>query len=153
MRNKNHILERGETMLDASHIKTGVKVATWKEAVRAAGQILVEAGSCTQEYIDAMIAAVCELGPYIVITPHVALAHARPSSEVIQADMSLVVLDEAVEFGSAANDPVKLVFAFCATDNESHLEQLGKLAANLTPETINKLSAANDTADVIKILN
>lgn len=139
-------------MLNASHVKTGVKVATWKEAIKAAGEILVEVGSCTVEYINAMIVAVEELGPYIVITPHVALAHARPSSQVNQADMSLVVLDEAVEFGSAANDPVKLVFAFCATDDESHLQQLGKLAANLNPETINKLSDARAVEEVIKIL-
>ena len=139
-------------MLDVSHIKTGVKVATWKEAIKAAGEILVEVGSCTAEYISAMIAAVEELGPYIVITPHVALAHARPSSQVNQADMSLVVLDEAVEFGSASNDPVKLVFAFCATDNESHLEQLGKLAASLNPETIDRLSEVKAVDEVLAIL-
>ena len=140
-------------MLDASHVKTGVKVATWKEAIRAAGEILVEAGSCSVEYINAMIAAVEELGPYIVITPHVALAHARPSSQVNQADMSLVVLDEAVEFGSVANDPVKLVFAFCATDNEGHLEQLCKLAENLDPEKVSKLSEARAVEEIIEILN
>ena len=140
-------------MLAASHIKVGVKVTTWEEAIRAAGELLVDARSCTAEYIKAMIAAVEELGPYIVITPHVALAHARPSSHVNQTDMSLVVLDKAVAFGSAANDPVKLVFAFCAVDDEGHLQQLSKLAANLNPETINKLSATESVSDVIKILN
>jgi len=139
-------------MLDASHVKTGIKVTTWKDAIIAAGEILVEAGSCTMEYVNAMIAAVEELGPYIVITPHVALAHARPSSQVYKSDMSLVVLDEAVEFGSVANDPVKLVFAFCAKDDEGHLQQLGKLAENLDPETIGKLSETGTVSEVIEIL-
>ena len=139
-------------MLDASHVKTGVQVATWKEAIKAAGEILVEVGSCTMEYVNSMIAAVVELGPYIVITPHVALAHARPSSQVKRADMSLVVLDEAVEFGSIANDPVKLVFAFCATDDEGHLQQLSKLAENLDPTTVDKLSGAGAVNEVIEIL-
>jgi len=139
-------------MLDASHVKTSVKVATWKEAIKAAGEILVEVGSCTVEYVDAMVAAVEELGPYIVITPHVALAHARPSSQVNQADMSLVVLDEVVEFGSGANDPVKLVFAFCATDDESHLQQLGKLAEILDPKIVDKLAGARVASEVMEIL-
>ena len=153
MMKMNHKLkERGESMLEASHIKTGVKVATWKEAIKEAGQILVEAHSCTVEYIHAMIAAVEELGPYIVMTPHVALAHARPSPQVNQADMSLVVLDEAIEFGSVANDPVKLVFAFCAVDNESHLGLLGKLAKILNPETINRLREVKVASEAIKIL-
>jgi len=140
-------------MLDVSHIKTGIRVATWKEAIKAAGEVLVEVGSCTMEYVNAMISAVEDLGPYIVIAPQVALAHARPSSAVNQADMSLVVLDEAVEFGSVANDPVKLVFAFCATDDTSHLQQLSQLAENLNPETINKLSKVNTVEEVFKILN
>ena len=139
-------------MLKASHVKTGVKVATWKEAITAAGEILVDARSCTVEYIDAMIAAVFELGPYIVITPHVALAHARPSPQVKKADMSLVVLDEAIEFGSA-NDPVKLVFAFCATNDEGHLEQLVKLAGNLDPEKVRRLSEAVAVSEVLEILD
>jgi len=139
-------------MLEASHIRTGVKAKTWKEAIKAAGEVLVEACSCTTEYIHAMIAAVEELGPYIVITPHVALAHARPSPAINQADMSLVVLDEAVEFGSEANDPVKLVFAFCATDDASHLQQLSKLAEKLNPETINRLSEVEAVEEVIEIL-
>ena len=140
-------------MLSVSHIRTGVKVDTWKEAIKAAGQILVDARSCTTLYTDAMITSIEELGPYIVITPHVALAHARPSAQVNQADMSLVVLAEPVEFGSVANDPVKLVFAFCATDDKSHLQQLGELATSLNPQTINQLSKANSTDEVIKILN
>lgn len=139
-------------MLDASHIKTGVQVATWKEAIKAAGVLLVEARSCTSGYVEAMITSVEELGPYIVITPSVALAHARPNHHVHQADMSLVVLDEAVAFGSASNDPVKLVFAFCATDDKSHLEQLSKLASILNPETINQLAEVEDAREAIKIL-
>jgi len=139
-------------MLKESRIKTGVKVATWQEAIKVAGDILVNVGSCTDDYVEAMIASVEDLGPYIVITPHVALAHARPSPQVNRADMSLVVLDQAVEFGSDANDPVKLVFAFCATDDEGHLEQLGKLATHLNPETIRKLSEAKGVDDVIALL-
>ena len=147
------MIERGDVVLNPNNIKTGIKVSDWREAIRAAGDILVDVGSCETGYVDAMVSSVEELGPYIVITPHVALAHARPSADVKIADMSLVVLDEAVEFGSEANDPVKLVFAFCATDNESHLEKLGSLAKNLNPDTINELLNAKGVDEVLAILS
>ena len=139
-------------MLDANHVKIGINVATWKEAIESAGEILIDVGSCSVEYVREMIAAVEELGPYIVITPHVAIAHARPGLQVNRSDMSLVVLDEGVEFGSVGNDPVKLVFAFCATDDEGHLQQLGKLAENLNPETVTKLSEAGSVEEIIETL-
>jgi len=36
--------------------------------------------------------------------------------------MSLVRLASPIEFGSEANDPVDLVFAFGAVDKEAHLQ-------------------------------
>jgi PTS system ascorbate-specific IIA component len=139
-------------MLEASHIRTGIKVGDWQEAIKAAGELLIEAGSCTMEYVEAMIDSVKELGPYIVITPHVALAHSRPSEAVNRSDMSLVVLEDAVKFNHDANDPVKLVFAFCAKDSGEHLKQLEKLALNLNPETVSALSNALSVEEVLEIL-
>lgn len=138
--------------MEESHIKINVKASTWEEAIKAAGGILVEVGASDDAYVLAMVDAVKELGPYIVITPHVALAHARPSKSVYRPEMSLAILEEPVEFGSAANDPVKLVFAFCATDDASHLEQLGHLANKLNPEAIEKLMVATSKEDVLNIL-
>jgi len=48
--------------------------------------------------------------------------------------MSLVRLASPVEFGSEANDPVDLVFAFGAVDKEAHLQALRELATFLQKE-------------------
>lgn len=48
----------------------------WRAAVRAAGALLVEAGVTAPAHTDAMIATVDAHGPYIVITPGLALPHA-----------------------------------------------------------------------------
>jgi len=140
-------------MLDESRIRTGIKVNSWQDAIRSAGEILVAAKSCKPSYVDAMVDAVLELGPYIVITPHVALAHARPSSHVIKADMSLAILEKGVDFNSVANDPVKVVFAFCATNTEAHLQHLQSLATKLNPEIIAQLSTAKSVKEVVTILS
>ena len=146
------MIERGDKVLDPRNVKVDVQANDWRAAIRAAGEILVAANSCEPEYVDAMVKSVEELGPYIVITPYVALAHARPTVSIKRADMSLAVLREAVEFGSEANDPVKLVFAFCANDNESHLQHLGNLATKLNPETIEQLSNVKGVDEVLAIL-
>ena len=97
-----------EEVIPLSNFRVGVKAETWQEAVQAAGQVLLDCGSITQQYIDEMIQAVYDLGPYMVLMPGFALAHAEPSPAVLKDDMSLILLDKPVEFHSE-NDPVTIV--------------------------------------------
>ena len=112
-------------------IRIKVPAATWQEAVWAAGDLLVQGGKCTPAYIQAMIDAVNTLGPYMVLAPGLALAHARPESGVLQMGLSLVTLATPVEFGSEDNDPVSLVVAFGGVDHSSHIGMLSELATFL----------------------
>ena len=83
--------------------------ADWRAAVRLAGDALVDSGCTTAEYTEAMLRLVETHGPYIVIAPGLALAHARPGPEVRHDGLSVVTLAEPVEFGHAHNDPVSVV--------------------------------------------
>lgn len=100
---------------------------SWEEAVRICGELMLSLGSVEEGYISAMTDAIRELGPYIVIAPHIAFAHAASGKYVIKNDMVLVVFKEPVIFGSG-NDPVHLMFGLCATEPESHVELLQQLA-------------------------
>ena len=53
------------------------EAGSWEEAVRLAGGLLERQGHIDPSYTEAMVNMVKELGPYIVIMPGVALAHAR----------------------------------------------------------------------------
>ena len=109
------------------------------EAIVASGQLLVASGRVTPVYVEQMLAAVEEFGPYIVIAPGIALAHARPSEAVLSSGLSLAVLAQPVEFGSH-NDPVRLVFGLAAIDHEQHLGVLSALAERLSePQYVNNL--------------
>lgn len=112
----------------AEAVRSGVSCADWREAVRAAGDLLVATGAATEQYVDAIVRAVEELGPYIVLAPGIALAHARPEDGGTAVGFSLVKLADPVEFGAAENDPVDLVFAFATPDKEQHVTALSKLA-------------------------
>lgn len=119
------------------------------EAIAKSGELLVTSGRATEAYTAEMLRAVEEHGPYIVIAPGIALAHGRPSAEVLDTGISLVTLAEPVVFGHATNDPVRLVIGLAAFDHNSHLGLMRELAIALGSEaTVNSLLNAVQTEDV-----
>lgn len=115
-------------------VRLNVEADGWETAVRKAGELLVDTKKCSPEYVDAMVRTVQELGPYMVIAPGLALAHARPEDGTLEIGLSLVTLKEPVCFGSASNDPVKVVISFCAVNKEDHIGMLKELAGFLRLE-------------------
>jgi PTS system ascorbate-specific IIA component len=123
-------------------LAVAVSAADREQAIRASGELLVSSGRVTSAYVEQMLAAVEEFGPYIVIAPGIALAHARPSEAVLETGLSLAVLDAPVDFGSH-NDPVRLVFGLAALDHDSHIGVLAALAERLSNEEfVNNLITA-----------
>lgn len=114
--------------LSPDRVRVHVTVDDWPDAVRAAGGLLVHAGLCKPRYVDAMINAIRQMGPYMVLAPGLALIHARPKDGVTAIGMSLVTLDPPVDFGSEHNDPVSLVIAFGAMEKKRHMDMLQELA-------------------------
>lgn len=115
-------------MISRKTIALDVEARNWEEAVKIAGNLLVDAGSVEPRYVIAMIESVKQLGPYVVIAPGVAMPHARPEDGVHEPCMSLVTLKQPVAFGNKNNDPVKIVFSFGTVDKKKHIEALTKLA-------------------------
>lgn len=122
--------------LPEGSIVTRARASDWRDAVRAAGDVLVATGATDDAYTDAMIRGIEDLGPYVVIAPGFALPHARPSEAVHRAAISWVGLAEPVEFGSADNDPVRLVVALAAPDPKAHVAIMSELASVLTQEDL-----------------
>lgn len=114
-------------LLKEGNVRAKVQVATWEEAGRAAGQLLVDSEGVKPEYIEAILDSVRKYGPYIVLVPGVALFHARPQDGVNRVCMSLITLKEGVNFNAGNKDPVKLVFAFGAVDQKAHVAALREL--------------------------
>ena len=111
------------------------RAVDWRECFQLAGNALVASRRVTETYIQEMIDAFEELGPYMVIAPGIALAHARPSKSVLETGLSLVTLSEPVVFGSINNDPVRLVIGLSAVDHDSHIDLMAALSELLMNET------------------
>ena len=112
-------------------IAIDVDASSREEAINSVGQLLVASSRATPEYSQQMLDALDEFGPYFVLAPGIAIAHARPSSAVLTSGLALARLRTPIEFGSEHNDPVSLVFGLCAIDHEGHLDVLAELAMYL----------------------
>lgn len=122
-------------------------------AIELAGELLVASGKATKEYVASMLEAVEKFGPYIVIAPGIALAHGKPSEDVIETGLSLLVLENAIEFQHSQNDPVQLVFGLAATDHESHIELMSELAQFLSDQdSVNSLLTCSDSEQIRLLL-
>lgn len=140
------------SIIAKENLRVGVKAADWREAIRMAGSVLEQAGSITPEYTESMVKAVEELGPYIVIMPGFAIAHAAPSPAVHKEDLALITLAEPVSFGSP-NDPVNLMLCVACIDRESHVRALSAVAEVLCGDGVmDKLAAAASVEELEAIL-
>jgi PTS system ascorbate-specific IIA component len=83
-----------------------------------------------------------ENGPYIVLAPGIALAHARPEDGAVALALCAVTLASPVAFGHPSNDPVDVVLAFASPDRNAHLGLLAALARHLASGLPEQLRAA-----------
>lgn len=100
----------------------------WRQAITCAGELLERAGCIEHSYTEHMVELVQQMGPYIVVMPGVALAHARPQGDVHKNSIAMVTATEGVSFGNPANDPVYTIFAIAARTDEEHLELFQEVA-------------------------
>jgi PTS system ascorbate-specific IIA component len=135
-------------------ISVRATASNWKQAIELAGDALVTSQRTTTQYTEAMVQAFEELGPYMVIAPGIALAHARPSEAVLGTGLSLITLSEPVVFGSEANDPVRLVIGLAAVDHDNHIDLMAALSYLLMDVMkVNMLLQAENVEQVRELLS
>ncbi|MFZ0475190.1 MAG: BglG family transcription antiterminator [Halobacillus sp.] len=141
-------------LLTKKTIQLKDQVPSWEEAIKTAAQPLIDQESIHEEYVQAMIDTVHELGPYVVIAPGIAIPHARPEAGVERLGMSFLRLKEPVYFSEKEKHRAQLVIVLAAIDNQTHLKALAQLTELLSNEdNVDKLIAADDQETVLEIIN
>jgi PTS system ascorbate-specific IIA component len=131
----------------------GATPGDWREAVALAGHALSQAGAATPGYTAEMVRMIDEHGPYIVVAPGLALAHARPGPEVLADGLSVVTLGSPVEFGHPYNDPVQVVLGLAISTSERHLQAIAQLANVFNDsDAVARLAEAGSADEVRGIL-
>lgn len=136
--------------LPESAIVIGAHAADWRAAVTLAGDALAASGAARPEYSQEMIRMIDEHGPYVVIAPGLALAHARPGPEVLADGLSVVTLAEPVSFGHPYNDPVKVILGLAILTADRHLAVVAAVANIFNDSTAIADLAAAETAERVQ---
>lgn len=140
-------------ILTPERVEANISVRGWEEAVRKVGELLVATGGVKEEYVDAMIDTVNELGPYIVIAPGIAMPHARPEDGVLEPCMAILTLEPPVDFGNPDNDPVRVVIAFGGVDDKQHVDALREMAQVLSDiSNVEALTRAKEASDILSVM-
>ena len=141
-------------LLKSRNIAVSVKAADWREVVDETGKLLLKAEQIEEKYIEAMKQSIVDNGPYVVIGEGIALLHARPEDGVKENCLSLITLEDPVEFGNENNDPVKIAFAFGTVDNDKHVKTISELSVVLMEESavdkIAEMGSAEEILDYIE---
>lgn len=138
--------------LKKENILTEVVALDWVEAVNKTGNLMVKLKLITPAYTIAMIETINKFGAYSVITPGVALPHARPEAGSLKIGLVLLKLKKPVNFGSP-NDPVGLLFGFSAIDKSSHSSLLKELATLLSDScALNQLKIARNKKEILSLI-
>ncbi|MBA4602457.1 BglG family transcription antiterminator [Thermoactinomyces mirandus] len=126
-------------------IKIREQAAGWKEAVSNGADLLLQKGYIKETYRNRIIRNLEEYGPYMSVAPGVVLAHAGPDDGVVENSMSLVTLENGVDFHDRFSVPVSVIITLALKETHGHLntaEEIIKLAnnQNLVDRIIHSLS-------------
>ena len=138
--------------LTADAIELRADAADWRAAVAVAGRVLSRIGAATDAYGAEMVRMIEEHGPYVVIAPGLALAHARPGPEVRADGLAIVTLATPVSFGHPHNDPVSVVLAIAIKHADEHLAAVAGLANVFNDSTAIAQLAEATSVDAVRAI-
>ena len=131
-------------------IKLNQPSVTKEEAIRRAGELLVERGCVEPAYIDAMLEREKLVSTYMgmgIAIPH---GTAQAKGTVKKTAITMLQYPDGVDFG---DEKAQLVFGIAGIGDE-HLDLLGKISMALDDaETLEKMKTTNDVDWILKTLS
>lgn len=139
-------------LLTADRIQFTDDSLDWRAAVRLASAPLIEDGSITQNYVRAMIDSIETTGPYIVLTPGVALPHARPFEGAKKLAMAMLCSKKRIYFNEEKYANILVVLS--SVDGHSHINALVHLSNMFSEEeALEKFIQAQTVEEVVELLH
>ena len=131
-------------------IKLNQPSVSKEEAIRRAGELLVERGAVEPSYIDAMLERERLVSTYMgmgIAIPH---GTAQAKGTVKKTAITMLQYPEGVDFG---DEKAQLVFGIAGIGDE-HLDLLGKIAGCLDDaEVLEKMKTTDDVDWILKTLS
>lgn len=129
-------------MLHKDNIRIGLASVTKEEAIKMAGQILVDGGYVEPEYIDAMLLREEDLSTYIGNGTAIPHGVNEAKKRIKKTGISILQFPDGIDYGE---EKVYLMIGIAGVGNE-HLTILSNLAEILEDE--NKVKDLTTTEDI-----
>ncbi len=134
-----------------NHLQVLPAPQSWKQALRQASQPLLDDGSIEEDYINTMIHLTETLGPYMIMTEEVMIAHAKPEEGVNCLGLALALFEEPVDF---LGKPVRFLFVLGAIDQSAHFPLLKEIRTLFKKaESRKRLATAQTIAELSELLS
>ena len=137
-------------VLTQSHIKVPGAARSKDDAIREAGQLLVDAGAVSPAYVDAMFEREKSVSTYM--GNYLAIPHGTNEAKdtISRSAISVVRYDEPIDWNG---NEVRFAVGIAGVEN-GHLEILGKIAIVFSDsDEVQKLLAAGSADELYQLLS
>ncbi|EHR0799988.1 PTS mannitol transporter subunit IICBA [Vibrio parahaemolyticus] len=139
--------------IQRENIHLGLKAANKEEAIRFAGNKLVELGYAEPEYVDAMFEREALVPTYLgesIAVPH---GTVEAKDRVKKTGIVICQYPSGIQFTEDDDDVAKLVIGIAAK-NDEHIQVITTITNALDEqEAIEKLTSTNDVEEILNILS
>lgn len=147
-----------ESLIENNSVKLNQKVANWEEAIKLGTDMLIASGAIEPRYHDAIVNKIKEMGPYIVLSPGLAMPHARPEEGVKKTAFGLVTLAEPVDL---EGEEIQVLVTLAGSDSDVHMQGIMEITqafedADPDSETgvdLNKFLACKTAEEVYAVID
>lgn len=108
--------------LKDSHIQCVNSQVSWEEAIQISAQPLLDDGSISNDYVNAIINDQKNKGLYMFLADDLVLAHSAIENGVNRLDVSMCTFKEPVSFLNGKK--AKIIIVLCAEDKTKHIHVL-----------------------------
>jgi mannitol/fructose-specific phosphotransferase system IIA component len=139
-----------QQILAPGSVRLGLPSVTKEEAIRLCGEVLVQAGAATPDYIDGMFAREEQVSTYL--GEGVAIPHGTNEARqfITAAALGFLQFPDGIDWDG---NQVKLCIPIASASDE-HLEILSSLAGVLMePEAAERLRSTTSVPEVLELLN
>ncbi len=137
-------------VINANGVKLNLPSVTKEEAIRKAGELLVEQGCVEPSYIDAMLDREKLITTYMGMGLAIPHGTAQAKGTVKKTGIVFTQYPDGVQFG---DEKAQLVIGIAGVGDE-HIDMLGKIATALDDEEVlNKMKTTDDVDWIMSILS
>jgi len=137
-------------VLDLDRIKLSGDATTRDDAIREVGKLLVDSGSVTQAYADAMFEREASVSTYM--GNFLAIPHGTNEAKdgILSSALAIIRYDEPIDWNG---NPVRFVVGI-AGKGDDHLGILSGIAIAFSDEaTVEKLQAASSPQEIADLID